>query len=131
MRYWIFIVTMTLGGCGGATVLPYDTSRPALVLMPLQSAGVTDGRARFREIFCERFEAHGGFEEPCEFYLHHLDDEPLPPPGPSGRFGGDPGVPADRLRVYIVPGYLGDSAPGDVMPFGPPVAHLNEQGYRI
>lgn len=125
-RLLLLGVMLGVGGCRSKPVFPYDMHRPAQILTPVRHAGVIDGRARFREIFCERFEFHGGFEAACETYLHLLDDEPAPTgAAASARLG------LDRLRVFIVGGYLGDTAPNDMKPFGPPVEHLREEGYRI
>ena len=122
----LFCVMLGVGGCRSKPVLPYDTHRPAQILTPVSHAGVVDGRSRFREIFCDRVEYHGGFEGPCETYLHLLDDEPASPDAAApNRLG------LDLLRVFIVGGYLGDTAPNDMKPFGPPVEHLREEGYRI
>ena len=115
-----------IGGCRSKPVLTYDTHRPAQILTPVSHAGVIDGRARFREIFCEQFDLHGGFEAACETYLHLLDDEPA-----STGATAPARLPLDRLRVFFVGGYLGDTAPNDMKPFGPSVEHLRENGYRI
>ena len=53
------LIVFFLGGCAPDPILSYDSDTPAQVLIAIRAAGVEDGRARFREIFCERFDAIG------------------------------------------------------------------------
>ena len=121
--------SLILGGCASKPILTYESDAPAQVLAPIQAAGVTDGRARFREIFCERFDAIGppaGGRPSCSNYLHELADE-------SGSNGEPVGarIPLQSVRFVVVPGYFGDAIPGGVRTLGPSIDRLAGKGYRI
>lgn len=51
--------------CAGP-MLPFETDSPPLVLTTVGQAGIADGRARFREIFCTVLERDG---ETCGAHL--------------------------------------------------------------
>ena len=122
-------VTLMLAGCASDPILPYESDTPAQILTPIHAAGVKDGRARFREIFCERFDAIGPPKDGqpnCLDYLHLLTDEPA-----SVRKAARPRVPLESVRFIIVPGYMGDATPGGMRAFGPSIDRLAEKGYRI
>ena len=95
---------LVLAGCAGAPLVPFSTDAPPLVLVPAAQAGISDQRARFREIYCAVLDARAGEvpdHRPCEEALTLLGSEPpasgqgLPVPlGPSNR----------RLVAAVVPG---------------------------
>ena len=97
------------GGCGSP--MTYDLNAPAKILTPVGAAGVIDGRARYRQIFCGLLTEEIDPPPPsakCDDWLHRLSDEPESAPAiPLPR---NP-LPLENMRVFIVPGYLGDSAP--------------------
>lgn len=118
-----------LGGCATGPMLSYDSAAPAQVLSTTAAAGIEDGRARFRQIFCERFEAIGPPENgkpSCGDYLHRLVDEPAtsskPERGP---------LPTAAVRFVIVPGFMGDTLPDGMRTLGLSIDRLASQGYRI
>jgi hypothetical protein len=118
-----------LSGCAPAPILTYDSDAPALVLTPIHAAGVKDGRARFREIFCERFDAIGAPKDgrpACADYLHRLADEPT-----ATKDAARPRIPLSSIRFVIVPGFMGDATPGGMRAFGPSIERLAGKGYRI
>jgi len=118
-----------LGGCALEPILTYDSDTPALVLTPIRAAGVKDGRARFREIFCARFDAIGAPKEgrpACTDYLHRLADEPAPT-----KQAARPRISLRAIRFVIVPGFMGDAAPGGMRALGPSIDRLAGKGYRI
>ena len=86
-------------------ILKYNMDGPAMVLTPLGSPPVQDGRARFQAIFCEQIVAHQGDDAPDDFdcakYLHAFSDDPGPDSNENAQ------VPLDRFRVFIVP--VGDA----------------------
>ena len=120
---------LALGGCASGPILDYESDAPAQVLSPIHAAGVEDGRARFREIFCERFAAIGppsDGEPSCSSYLHRLSDEPV-----SATTATRGSVPLASIRFVIVPGFMGDAAPGGMRVLDTSIDRLAERGYRI
>lgn len=129
MGAFLPLAVLLLSGCASDSILTYSSDAPAQVLAPIETAGVEDGRARFREIFCERFKAIGPPKEgrpDCSDYLHRLVDEPAP-----GTSAARPRVPLGAVRFVIVPGYMGDAAPGGMRALGPSIDRLASMGYRI
>ena len=91
---------------GPDPVLEYSLDTPPLILTPTDKAGITDGRARFREIYCAVQEDHGDTfpdDLPCEQVLHRLSGESEPTKKP---------VHLDQarlpLRVLVVPGTMAE-----------------------
>jgi len=125
---YLFVALM-LASCTSTPILPYESDTPAQVLMPIHAVGVKDGRARFREIFCERFDAIGPPKDGlpnCQNYLHRLTDEPA-----STKKAARSRIPLESVRFIIVPGYMGDATPGGMRAFGPSIDRLAEKGYQI
>jgi hypothetical protein len=123
------LATLIVSGCASKPILSYESDAPAQVLAPIQAAGVTDGRVRFREIFCERFDAIGPPADgrpSCSDYLHKLADESA-----SSREPARPRIPLPSVRFVFIPGYIGDALPGDVRALGPSIDRLAGKGYRI
>lgn len=117
------------GACATSPMLNYDSAAPAQVLSTTAAAGIEDGRARFREIFCERFKAIGppkNGRPSCSDYLHRLVDEPAH----SSKPEREP-LPIAAVRFVVVPGFMGDAAPGDMRTLGPSIDRLAGEGYRI
>jgi len=46
-------------GCAQDPILTYESPAPAQVLSTVEAAGVEDGRVRFRQLFCQSFDAIG------------------------------------------------------------------------
>jgi hypothetical protein len=118
-----------LSGCAPEPILTYESDTPAQVLSPIRTAGIEDGRARFRAIFCERFAAIGppqGGQPGCEDYLHRLSDEPA-----STKKADRPAIPLASVRFVIVPGFMGDAAPGGMRALDTSIDRLAGKGYRI
>ncbi|MGB5735634.1 MAG: hypothetical protein WBM40_14460 [Thiohalocapsa sp.] len=123
------LVVLVFGGCASKPILTYESDAPAQVLSTIHAAGVKDGRARFREIFCERFDAIGPpstGRPTCLDYLHRLPDEPS-----STKEAARPRIPLSSVRFVLVPGYMGDAAPGGAKTLGPTIDRLTAKGYRI
>jgi hypothetical protein len=127
-------ITLTLGlllnlSCG-FQLLDYSLDTPATTLSVLGAPAVNDGRARFRQIFCDRLAADPEFGTEqgttCETYLLRLEDETKPvTPAATLRES----VP--RLRILIVPGFMGGCYWDFAKPFEVSAARLNARGYRI
>ncbi len=131
VAYLVFglFATVILAGCASKPILTYESDAPAQVLAPIQAAGVTDGRGRFREIFCERFDAIGPPADgrpSCSDYLHKLADESAANGEPVR-----PRIPLQSVRFVVVPGYFGDAIPGGLRVLGPSIDRLAGKGYRI
>ena len=70
-----------LAACSSQPQVPFSYTLDPLSFEPGNSYNMTDGRARFREIFCAANEDHGESlpdYTPCEEALVRFDDEPEP-----------------------------------------------------
>jgi hypothetical protein len=114
----------------GFQLLDYSLDTPAATLSVLGAPVVRDGRARFRQIFCDRLAADPDFGNEkgttCETYLLRLEDE-TKPTAPAEPIPGS--VP--RFRILIVPGFMGACFWDFAKPFEVSAARLNSRGYRI
>ena len=123
-------------GCGVNALVPRTSEGPAMVRVPAVLAGVHDGRARFRQVFCEVLRTHAVVPGPddCERRLPRLSDEPAPgrvsAPTVSAAAPGSvarPSPAAARLSVAYVLGFGSDCAgQGDLIEqeMGPFLASL-------
>lgn len=72
-------VLLATHGCASKPLVGYSTDTPPIALLPISQAGISDGRARFREIFCAvletRREALPDYR-PCTMALTQLGLEP-------------------------------------------------------
>ncbi len=60
----LFIITLVFAmlgvqACTSKPLVQYSKDSPPIALLPISHAGISDGRARFREIFCAVLESHG------------------------------------------------------------------------
>ena len=102
-----------------------NTDYPAATIRTVGSPPVIDGRARFREIFCQLLVAESDDQSPigeCEEFLFRLNDEPLP---------AEPHQPlpilTTRFRLLIVPGFLYECFSSVALPFEEAILSLNDQ----
>ncbi len=82
---WMLALASALAGCASKPLVPYSTETPPLVRLPAAAAGVGDGRARFREIFCAILQTRQQTVpdyRPCEEALTRVGTEP---PAPAGQ----------------------------------------------
>lgn len=125
---WI-LTCLHIVACVGPVRHQMTTDYPAAVLYTVGTPPVVDGRARFREIFCQLLAAEPGYPERvrrCEDYLLRLNDEPLP--------GGIPRTPPDlnnRYRVIVVPGFLNACFADIALPFGDAMQSLQDRGVNV
>jgi hypothetical protein len=126
----ILLVGALLSACA-----PRDPERrieatPPAILLPTTRAGITDGRGRFREIYCAVRADHGAqmqFDRPCDTSAA-LWQRPGEPP-PSGR-GIALGPSTAGLTVVMVPGLLAECLASKSTVFADARASLEAQGYR-
>jgi hypothetical protein len=126
---WMLLVVALASGCAKDPILTYDSPAPAQVLSTVDAAGVDDGRARFRELFCQSFDSIGAPQDgkpACSDYLHRLVDEPAP-----GTHATAAPVPLASVRFIVVPGFMGDAAPSGMRAMGTGIDRLAGKGYRI
>ena len=98
----ISAIFLVLTGCTPAPLTKYSTDTSPMIMTPLAKTGGTDGRARFREIFCAITEKRGKNlpdYRPCDEVLVRLTDEPSAP-GRQVELGNSD----TPLRVVVVLG---------------------------
>ncbi len=129
VRTWVggLLACMLLASCARAPKridLVGPTAPHRLAGAP---AGIADGRARFRQIFCPILSNHQAADAPpidCADWLLRLADEPNAPV-PAGVPRGRP------LRVYLVSGAFGECAGEGGLPFHSAVPALERAGHRV
>jgi hypothetical protein len=125
MRLLAAAFVAVLAACTPSLPLTDDT--PPLILTPAASAGLVDGRGRFRETLCAIDAVRGYYRERgCNSLLHRLNGEP-PPTGKPVALG----VSRVKLRIRIVPGIFGECAEGMATPFLDAVRPKPLSGYDL
>ena len=122
-------LALLLAGCADVRLQSYDLEVPAQSLQVVGAPVVSDGRARFRELFCERLatrSAPGDDAIACEQRLLRLSDEPAQVETPREASG-----PRPRLRVLIIPGLFGECFASGALPFQVAAERLDERGYDV
>ncbi len=120
-------LVVSLSGCASRPLQTFTADTTPMMLVPVSAAGVTDERARFREIFCAVLdERHAVLPDhvPCEQALTTLVDEP------DGM--GDPVTlePSRAgLTAVFVPGIGWDCFSDWLKPQNTVGTHLQSQGY--
>ncbi len=115
-------------GCARSPMMKFSLDTPAAALVPIRSAGIADGRARFREIFCAVQRHHGHLSpdnRSCESALHHLRDE-LDPCGKE-VYLGDARLP---VRLVLVSGLLNECTADFVSLFSAARPHVEKMGFK-
>jgi hypothetical protein len=123
------VAFLLIVGCAGKPLLEYSTDTPAMALLPISKAGLIDGRARFREIFCAISAARGPElpdHRPCDDALVKLSDE--------GRPTGRPvtlGAGSISLTFLLVPGVGWDCVEHYLDANQPSANHVANFGYTM
>jgi hypothetical protein len=118
-----------LCACGSSPLIAYSTDTPPLVMTNAREAGITDGRARFREIFCAVLDAHGR-ELPdyraCDEALTRVGTEPVPGSRPVRL------EPSSRGLTAVLVGGIGhECVDAWLEPAGTVERHLAQNGYGL
>jgi len=109
-------------------MLRYDLQTPPTALVPIGYAGISDERARFREIFCAIQQDHGSRfpdNRQCDQALHRLNDEPAATDKPVHL--GNALLP---VRLVIVPGVMEECVSGFITPFSDARPHVEAYGFK-
>lgn len=120
-------IAATLWGCN-ETLIPFSLDSPPVILTPIGFANVTDGRGRFREIYCAIRADHGRSlpeDLPCDEALVRLSGEPQPTGRPVNLAS-----PPRPLRVVVVPGIFDECIRKCVQTYSDALAHLETHGWR-
>ncbi len=120
-------VALLLAGCGRPARVSEDNASDVFRLST--RPGITDGRGRFREVFCAVRRDHGAalpHDRPCEdsAALWRLQGEPPATGRPVAIGRVAPGT-----RVVIVPGLLAECVADLSKVFADATANLEAQGY--
>ena len=110
-----------------APLQPYSLETPPIILTPTSHAGVSDGRGRFRETFCQVGQKNEGMSPlSCAEAVVHLPGEAPPTGRPLTA------LPTNgQHRVVVVPGIFGECIADTVAPFEEGLAWMAEHyGYQ-
>ena len=114
--------------CSSQPQIPFSYTLEPLSFEPGNTYNVTDGRARFREIFCAANEDHGEAlpdYTPCEEALVRFDDEPEPTGIPV-----DLGPSSSNLVGKMVPGLAYSCVQAWLHPDNSAPNHVATLGYE-
>ena len=124
------VACISLSGCMSPVQHEMTTEFPASVLYAVGTPPATDGRARFRDIFCQLLAADPNYQGElgsCEDFLLRFNDE-RPPDGLSEPL---PRIRSIRYRVMIVPGFLNECLAEIALPFEKSGESLDDPRFKI
>jgi hypothetical protein len=120
------LMAMSTAGCT-PPLIKYQTDVPALQLSVVGQPPASDGRARFREIYCGVLaSAPDPTGKACDSALVRLSDEP-----PVRSDTAAPPQPDPRLHILFVAGAFGECFRNTAPPVAAGIAKLSTLGYRI
>lgn len=118
-----------LDGCAQQPLRPSTADTTPLVLLPAVEAGIRDGRARFRDIYCAVLEARKNElpdYRPCDEALTRVGPEPA-----RTGMAVDLGPSPRRLAGALVSGLTYDCFEPWLQPIGTVAAHLAKHDYEL
>ncbi len=127
MMALLLAAPLLLEGCNSVPNAREFTRTTALLRDPSGTGSALDGRARFRQIFCQVAQADGAVsaDDPdCAGILWRLAEEPTAAFSPLPRNRGD-------LRLVIVTGALSDCFGDAALPFRFGAERLRAQGVTV
>lgn len=125
------LTSTSMFGCIAPIKLEFSTDFPAPVLSAVGTPPVSDGRLRFREIFCQLLAEEPDYQDAsiaCGNFLLRLNDELLPDAAPEPVTTP---APAARYRVLVVPGLLNECFADIALPFEDAINSLEKNGFKI
>ena len=133
-KFWLaatLLVSAGLAAWAAVLLLKNSPDGSAPVNLSTVLAGIEDGRAQFRQIFCAIRNDHGPtlhHDRPCDEALVRLPDEGEAPAVAAPVLAR--GSPRPDLRYLIVPGIFGECLGELTSPFRYAIRHLEEaHGY--
>ena len=116
-----------LAACSTKPLAPYSTKAGPVPLVAKSLTGLSDERARFREIFCQVLEARGNElpdYRPCEVALTRVGHEPSGVGRPVSL-----GHSTSQLKALFVPGIGWDCFSEWLEPAGTTIQHVRRFGF--
>ena len=126
----VAVAGISLLGCTAPVRHEMTTEFPAPVLYAVGTPPASDGRARFRDIFCLLLAAdpdYQGQAGACENFLLRFNDERQP----NGLPESLPMIRSTRYRVMVIPGLFNECFADIALPFEDAIKSLNDRRFKI